>query len=123
VVLPVSNAFHSPSMNEAGAELARYMDRMDWRDPRIPVYLNVTARPEPSGPAMRDIMKQQMTSSVHWIQTIQNQFADGMRTFLELGPRGVLSRMVGQILGDRDGVRVASVGTLEQAAKVEELLS
>lgn len=118
LVLPVSNAFHSPYMSEAGNELAKFMDRLDWRDPQIPVYLNVTAKPEPDGQALKETMKRQMTSSVYWTQIIENQYADGMRSFLELGPKGALSRMISQILKDRDGVETLSVSTLEQAASL-----
>ncbi len=123
MVLPVSNAFHSPYMNEAGAELAKYMDKMEWRDPKVPVYLNVTARTEMTGAAIKDIMKRQMTSSVLWTQTIENQYASGLRAFAELGPKGALSRMISQILKDKDGVKSVSISSLEHAAQVEELLS
>lgn len=118
LVLPVSNAFHSPYMREAADELARHMDKLDWRDPKIPVYLNVTARPQADGQALKETVKQQMTSSVYWTQTIENQYADGMRSFVELGPKGVLSRMVAQILKDRDGAQTLSVSTLEHAASL-----
>lgn len=118
LVLPVSNAFHSPYMREAGDELARHMDKLDWRDPKIPVYLNVTARPQADGQAVKETVKQQMTSSVYWTQTIENQYADGMRSFVELGPKGALSRMIGQILKDRDGAVTLSVSTLEHAASL-----
>jgi [acyl-carrier-protein] S-malonyltransferase len=118
LVLPVSNAFHSPYMREAGDELARHMDKLDWRDPKIPVYLNVTARPQADGQALKETVKQQMTSSVYWTQTIENQYAGGMRSFVELGPKGALSRMVSQILKDRDGVQTLSVSTLEHAASL-----
>lgn len=123
LVLPVSNAFHSPYMAEAGAELARYMDKMNWHDPRIPVYTNVTARPEHSGTALREIVKTQMTSSVLWTQIVENQFADGIRVFAEFGPKGALSRMVDQILKNKDGVRTHSLSTLEHTAQAENLLS
>ncbi len=123
MVLPVSNAFHSPYMGEAGAELAKFMDRLDWRDPKTPVYLNVTGRPEPDGAALKDIMKRQMTSSVHWTQTIENQYADGMRSYVELGPKGALSRMISQILKDCEGVTTASVSNLEQTVATLEALA
>jgi len=118
LVLPVSNAFHSPYMSEAGNELAKFMDKLDWRDPQIPVYLNVTARPEADARALKETVKRQMTSSVHWTQTIENQYADGMRSFIELGPKGALSRMISQILKDRDGAKTLSVSTLEHAASL-----
>lgn len=123
VLLPVSNAFHSPFMNEPGKELATYMDKMDWKDPKIPVYLNVTAKPEPSAEALKKTMKQQMTSSVFWTQTIANQYASGARTFLEVGPKGALSRMIGQILKDGEGVKAAAATNLEQAANIEGVLA
>jgi [acyl-carrier-protein] S-malonyltransferase len=123
LVLPVSNAFHSPYMNEAGADLAAYMDTMDWRDPKIPIYLNVTGRPEPDARVLKQHMKQQMTSSVLWTQTIENQYADGLRFFVELGPKGALTRMIGQILVDCEGVQTLSVSTFEQATAAKEALS
>jgi len=122
MLLPVSNAFHSPYMNEAGQELARYMERMDWRDPRIAVYLNVTGRPEPSGQKILATMKDQMTSSVLWTQTIANQHADGLRLFAELGPKGALTRMIAQILKDKAEVGTLAVSNLEQTAAVEDFL-
>ena len=122
MLLPVSNAFHSPYMNEAGQELARYMERMDWRDPRIAVYLNVTGRPEPSGQKILATMKGQMTSSVLWTQTIANQHADGLRLFAELGPKGALTRMIAQILKDKAEVGTLAVSNLEQTAAVEDFL-
>ncbi len=118
LILPVSNAFHSPYMREAGDELAKHMDKLDWRDPKIPVYLNVTAKPQADGQALKETVKRQMTSSVQWTQTIENQYADGMRSFMELGPKGALSRMIAQILKDRDGVETLSVSTLEHAASL-----
>ena len=121
VLLPVCNAFHSPYMAEAEAELAGYMNRMDWRDPAIPVYLNVTARPEPDGSSVREIMKKQMTSSVLWTQTILHQYEDGLRAFVELGPKGALARMITVILKDKDGVTAMDIDTLEQAARLESL--
>jgi len=118
LVLPVSNAFHSPYMSEAGDELAKFMDKLDWRDPQTPVYLNVTARPEADARALKETVKRQMTSSVYWAQIIENQYADGMRSFIELGPKGALSRMISQILKDHDGVETLSVSTLEQAVSL-----
>lgn len=118
LVLPVSNAFHSPYMSEAGDELAKFMDKLDWRDPQTPVYLNVTARPEADARVLKETVKRQMTSSVYWTQIIENQYADGMRSFIELGPKGALSRMISQILKDRDGAQTLSVSTLEHAVSL-----
>ena len=46
-----------------------------------------------------------------------------MRAFGELGPKGALSRMISQILKDREGVKSISVSNLEQTATSLEALA
>ena len=43
-----------------------------------------------------------MVSSVRWIETVRQQYADGVRCWLELGPKAVLGKMVGQCLDQLD---------------------
>ncbi|MFW5488576.1 MAG: ACP S-malonyltransferase [Desulfovibrio sp.] len=103
--LAVSGAFHSPMMNEAAAELAKVMDKLHWRNADFPVVLNVTGAPQSAGPALCEQMKKQMISSVLWTQSMESMWQAGVRTFVELGPKGVLTRMVGpnvKPLGDEE---------------------
>ncbi len=115
VPLAVSGAFHSPLMAPAAAELAKVLRKADFRAPRIPVIFNVTADAETDPEAVRELMGRQMTSSVQWIKTIERQHDMGARTFVELGPKGVLTRMLKPILGDREfeGLSVASLERIE----------
>lgn len=102
VPLAVSGAFHSSLMQEPAREFAKVLARMDWRIPKIPVFFNVSAQTEADPAGIRGLMERQMTSSVLWTQTIEAQWSFGARTWLELGPKGVLSRLVGAILAGRD---------------------
>ena len=113
--LPVSGAFHSPLMEEAAATLARALKKTTWSRPRLPVYSNVTGGPVVDGESLLELEMRQMTSSVLWIDTIRNQYASGVRAWLEVGPKGALTRMVKPILdGVADGECPAlSVGSLE----------
>lgn len=115
VPLAVSGAFHSPLMAPAAAELAKALRKADFRAPRIPVIFNVTADAETDPEAVRELMGRQMTSSVQWIKTIGRQHDMGARTFVELGLKGVLTRMLKPILGDREfeGLSVASLEQVE----------
>ncbi len=99
--LAVSGAFHSPLMQEACEKLGEYMRRAVWRKPSCPVYSNVTATALHDGESIREAMLVQMTSPVRWIDSMRAQYADGCRTFLEIGPRPVLAKMVDRCL---DGV-------------------
>ena len=116
VVLPVSGAFHSPMMAEPAAELAKAMDKVDWKAPSFPVYLNATAEKTEDPRDIKAIMTRQMTSSVYWTQLVTAQWDAGIRRFVELGPKGVLSRMTGQILkAHKDELTSENIETLEQA--------
>ena len=118
VPLSVSGAFHSPLMNEAAKELSAHMAKLNWNKPKFPVYCNVNGKAVTDAASLKDIMPTQMTSSVMWIDTIRNQFDAGMRTFVEVGPKGVLGKMLGQILkpvADSSEWSSVSVGNLEAA--------
>lgn len=101
--LAVSGAFHSPYMAEAAAELAKAVAKCDFSNARFPVYNNATGRGAVEAGAIKDALLTQMTSSVYWIDTVRNQFKDGMTDFVECSPKNVLGKMVGQILADREG--------------------
>lgn len=94
IPLPVSGAFHSPLIQEAADEFASYLGKLDWNTPEFPVFFNVTAASESSSEQIKKIMSSQMTSSVRWIEIIANQYAAGARTFFELGPKGVLTKLL-----------------------------
>ena len=96
--LKVSGAFHSPYMAPAAKELAKALNKASWNKPRFPVYCNVSGLAVDSGAGLREAMLIQMTSSVRWIETIAAQWNDGIRHWLELGPKAVLSKMVAPIL-------------------------
>ncbi len=107
--LPVSGAFHSPLMEEAASELAGIMDKIDWRQPRYDIYFNSTAKTEKNTDKIKNLMKKQMTSPVLFTQLISNMSDAGVSRFIESGPKGVLSRMIPQILSARDDISVQGI--------------
>lgn len=96
--LKVSGAFHSPMMAEANKELAPLLRKAVWSKPKFPVYCNAHGKAVTDGESARESLLVQMTSSVQWIETVRNQYADGARRWLELGPKAVLGKMVAPCL-------------------------
>jgi [acyl-carrier-protein] S-malonyltransferase len=107
-------------MDPAAKELAKALNKASWNKPRFPVYCNVFGRAVDSGEGLREAMLIQMTSSVRWIEIIGAQWNDGIRRWLELGPKAVLSKMVAPVLAalpvpEGSGYTVECVSGPEQA--------
>lgn len=113
VPLAVSGAFHSPLMSEPANAFAKVLDGLRWQPASFPVYANVSGMAESDPGVLKAMLTAQMTSSVLWTATMQNLYAAGARRFVELGPKGVLSKLVGQNLEGKDDVIAQGVGSLD----------
>lgn len=115
VKLPVSIAAHSELMRVVADEFRQAIDRTALNLPEMPVVANITAAPLESVDAIRQEMEGQLTSSVRWTATIQWMLAQGVTTFLEIGPKNVLAGLIRRI--DRKA-KSYSVGTPEDIQKI-----
>ncbi len=113
VPLAVSGAFHSPLISEAANEFAKVLDGLAWKKPAFPVCMNVTGTPESDPGILKTLATAQMTSSVMWTTTMQSLYAAGARRFAEIGPKGVLAKLVGQNLEGKDDAIAQGAGSLE----------
>ena len=118
VRLPVSGAFHSPLMDEAAFELAGMMNKNHWRTPCCDVFFNSTAKPEKDPEKIKKLMQKQMTSPVYFTQLILGMKQKGINRFIEIGPKGVLSRMVPLILGCSEDISVMNISSPEDGEKL-----
>lgn len=92
IPLQVSGAFHSSLLQEAGQQLHDVLSQYELAKPSIPVYHNLTGMVE-SKPLI-DLLSQQICNSVMLEQTILNMLADGVDTFIEVGPGKAVSGFV-----------------------------
>ena len=119
IMLPVSGAFHTPLVAEAAREFARFVEGLSWRAPNIPIVLNTTGASAKDVAHLVAAMQEQMTASVRWTQGVQTMAHMGADVFVEVGPKGVLARMVGQILPETSA-QALHWGSLAQMDKEEE---
>jgi acyl transferase domain-containing protein len=97
--LPVAAAFHSPLVEAAQKPFAQALSSVSFAGSEIPVYANATAQPYPEDTAAaREQLGRQILSPVDFAASIQHMFDAGVRTFLEVGPKAVLTGLVRQIL-------------------------
>ncbi len=107
-LLPVACAFHSPHVAGARDQLAEVLSATAIASPAIPVYSNTTGDAHPADPAaIAAVLADHLIQPVQFVREIEAMYRDGARVFLEVGPRSVLSGLVGKILGEREHFAVA----------------
>ncbi len=100
--LPVATAFHSEVVAGASQTFAAAIADVDMAAATIPVFANASAQHYPSEPAaIRDQLAAQLAQPVRFVEMIDAMYAEGVRTFVEVGPGSVLTGLIGRILGDR----------------------
>jgi len=98
--LPVGGAFHSPLMAPAAEDLAKAINKTEFRKPFCPIYQNVTAQASVEPEVIRENLLKQLTAPVRWTQSVQNMIADGANEFFEFGPGDVLKGLIRKINSD-----------------------
>lgn len=119
VMLNVSGPFHSPMLEKAGEELAEVLKDVELSPLKVPYVTNVTAEQVSDIGMTRDLLAKQVSSSVKWQQSMENLIADGVDTFVEIGPGKTLAGFMRKISRD---VKVYNIGTWDDVEKVVENL-
>lgn len=121
-VLPlnVSGPFHSYLLEEAGERLGTVLERIEVNTPEIPYIANVTADYVTEASEVKPLLKKQVSSSVRWEQSIRKMLADGVDTFIEIGPGKTLTGFMKKI--DKNA-KAMNIEKLEDIEKVKEALS
>ena len=113
VPLAVSGAFHSKFMEGAGKEFASFVSSIELNDAKTPVITNVDAQITTSSEDFRAKMPKQISSSVHWTQTIQKMAEEGVDTFIEIGPGKVLAGLNKKIAPEASCYNIFDKASLE----------
>jgi len=94
IPLAVSGAFHSPFMAGPAARFAAALDTVAFADAAIPVLSNTDPTPQTDGAALKQRLRDQMTTGVRWRETMDALVAAGVDTAVEIGPGNVLSGLI-----------------------------
>ncbi len=100
--LTVAAAFHSPLVAHAAKPFALEVSGVKFTTGRIPVYSNTTADVYPADAAdASSLLAQQLAEPVDFSGMIENLYRDGVRCFIEVGPKSTLTGLVAAILAGR----------------------
>jgi acyl transferase domain-containing protein/NAD(P)-dependent dehydrogenase (short-subunit alcohol dehydrogenase family) len=101
--LPVSAAFHSDQVKAAGQPFQDALKKVTVNPTAISVFSNTTGEAYPAGAsATRSLLGNHLARPVDFVSEIENLYASGVRTFVEIGPKSVLTGLISAILQNRD---------------------
>lgn len=113
-VLPVSAPFHCWLMKPAQDRLAADLNSLTFHPPAVPVACNVDAALVKDADRSRDALVGQVTGSVKWEQSMRLLIAQGVQTFVEVGPGKVLCGLLRQIDKSKTGLNVGDEASLQK---------
>ncbi len=115
VMLNVSGPFHSPMLKKAGEELEKEMEHMTFTELQIPYVTNVTAEYVSDISQTKTLLEEQVASSVRWQESMEKMIAEGVDTFVEIGPGKTLAGFMKKI--DKS-VKMYNIASWEDVEKV-----
>lgn len=114
VLLPVSAPFHSSLMQPASERLAEVLAPIEIKDITVPVVANVTAKEVTSGAEIKELLVKQAAMPVLWETSVRNMVADGVDTFVEVGPGKVLTGFTKKIAKGLPALNIEDPASLEK---------
>lgn len=104
--LAVSIASHSPLMQNASVNFNELVSRIHFRTPEIPLIANISAKALTTVEDLRAELSDQLTRPVQWTRSVQEMVAHGVDTFVEIGPKQVLTGLIKRISPDSKPVNL-----------------
>lgn len=102
MLLKVSAPFHCALMLPAQKQMEPLLQAAEFKSLQFPLINNVDAALTTDSAQAQEALVQQISSSVRWTESVTKLFAQGVDTFIEVGPGKVLSGLVKAIAKETD---------------------
>lgn len=107
--LPIAIPYHTELVRDAVDTSRKEFRELSFGAPVKAAWLCSTATEMPRDPeAIRKTTTELFSKPIRLRETVERMYADGVRIFVEVGPRGGLTTLVGDIIADKPHVAVAS---------------
>ncbi len=100
IPLNVSAPFHCSLMSPAARVMKEKINKINFDKPSVEIFSNVTANSETNPSNIKNLLVEQIFSTVRWRETLLNMFKKGIKNYIEVGPGKVLSGMAKRTLKD-----------------------
>ena len=116
--LKVSGPFHTSMLEEAGKKLAEELEHVTVGELTAPYISNVTAEYVLDREEVKGLLKRQISSPVRWQQSVELMAAEGVNTFIEIGPKKTLSGFLKKIVPQLESYHVETVEDMEKLLEI-----
>jgi [acyl-carrier-protein] S-malonyltransferase len=117
--LAISIASHSPLMQQASQHFNEMISRIALRPPEVPLIANISAKALTTVEDLRTELSEQLTRPVQWTRSVQAMVADGVDTFVEIGPKQVLSGLIKRIIPDARPITLTDAEVVKLLTSVD----
>jgi len=114
IPLKVSVPSHSSLMREAAERFKEKLREVPFKNASIPVVQNYDARPHTDAREIKENLYLQLFNPVRWVESVEYMHSQGVDTFIEIGPKNVLSKLITQTVPSVKALSVDKVEDLER---------
>lgn len=118
IPLKVSGPFHSILMQEAGETLYQELENVQLGSLAQPYVTNVNGTYVTETANIKDLLKRQIFSPVHWQQSVETMIEQGVDVFIEIGPGKTLTGFLKKINQDITGYKIENRKDLENVLSI-----
>ena len=104
-------------MKDAVSDFRGFIESIDFSSPKSAILFNATAVSEKNPERIKDIMANQLVNPVKWYDIIVKMINDGVNTFVEVGPKKVLSGLVKKILPQDSEAEIYNIEDMQSLEK------
>ncbi len=115
LVLSVSVPSHCALMKPAAEKLAAELDKIEVKQPAIPVLHNASVTSTNDPAEIKSLLSQQLHSPVRWVETVEWFASQDAEHIIECGPGKVLAGLTKRINKSLDGLPVFDTASLDKA--------
>ena len=113
IPLKVSAPFHCSLMRPAAQKMTQKINNTNFKKPLIEIISNVTAKAESDSSKIKDLLIEQIFSTVRWRESLEFMFNNGVKNFIEIGPGKALTGMVKRTLKNSNSFSINSIDDMK----------
>ena len=113
IPLKVSAPFHCSLMKPAAQKMTKKINGTNFKNPLIDIISNVTAKAENDPLRIKDLLINQIFSTVRWRESLEFMFNNGVKNYVEVGPGKALTGMVKRTLKNSNSFSINSIDDIK----------